>query len=69
MKARDLQQLGADELAQRIRETAGELAELRLKNKSSAGSVDKPIRIRLLRREMARMKTIAHAGNKKKELR
>jgi len=64
MKARDIQQLGADELSQRIRETTAELSELRLKNKSSAGSVDKPIRIRLMRREIARMKTIQHAGKK-----
>ena len=64
MKARDIQQLGADELSQRVREMTGELSELRLKNKSSAGSVDKPIRIRLMRREIARMKTIQHAGKK-----
>jgi ribosomal protein L29 len=57
VKARDLQQLAADELGQRIRETAAELAELRLKNKS-AGGVDKPVRIRHLRREVARMKTL-----------
>jgi ribosomal protein L29 len=64
MKARDIQNLSADELAQRIRETTAELGELRLKNKSSS-SVDKPIRIRHLRRDVARMKTIAHAGTKK----
>ena len=63
MKARELQQLSADELAQRLRESAEELADLRLRNKSSR-SVDKPLRIRMLRREMARMKTIAHAGRK-----
>ena len=33
MKARDIQNLSADELSQRIRETGAELAELRLKNK------------------------------------
>ena len=63
MKARDIRQLGADELGQRIRETAEELADLRLKNKSTGG-LDKPIRIRHLRREMARMRTIEHAGKK-----
>ncbi len=62
MKARDLKQLGADELAQRIREMAVELSELRLKNKSTTGGVEKPLRIRMLRREMARMKTIAAAS-------
>ena len=63
MKARDLQQLSAGELGQRIRDTGAELAEMRLKNRSSS-SVDKPIRIRHLRREVARMKTIASAGKK-----
>ena len=64
MKARDIQQLGADELSQRVREMTGELSELRFKNKTSPGAVDKPIRIRHMRREIARMKTIAHAGKK-----
>lgn len=60
MKASELKQLGAEELAQRIREVGAELSDLRLKNKSNA-SVEKPLRIRMLRREMARMKTIANA--------
>ena len=63
MKARDLLQLAPDELAQRVTETAAELADLRIKNKSSGG-VDKPVRIRHLRREIARMKTLQHAGKK-----
>lgn len=57
MKANDLRQLAPDELAQRTREATAELFELRLKNKS-AGGVDKPVRIRHLRREVARMKTL-----------
>ncbi|MCL1887381.1 MAG: 50S ribosomal protein L29 [Kiritimatiellaeota bacterium] len=65
MKARDLQQLAPDELSQRIRECAAELADLRLKNKTSGGAVDKPVRIRHLRREVARMKTLEHAGKAK----
>lgn len=57
MKARELKELGAVELEQRIRETAQELVELRIRNKSGAG-VEKPVRIRVMRREIARMKTV-----------
>lgn len=57
MKARELKELGADELAQRIREHAQELQSFRLKHRSGT-SVDKPLRIRMLRREIARMLTV-----------
>jgi large subunit ribosomal protein L29 len=57
MKARDLRELGAVELDQRIRERSQELNDLRIKHKSGAG-IEKPIRLRLLRREIARMKTV-----------
>jgi large subunit ribosomal protein L29 len=57
MKANEVRELGADELAQRIREKAKELADMRLKHKSGS-SVDKPVRLRTMRREVARMKTV-----------
>ncbi len=57
MKARDLRELGAEELALKARETARELVALRLKNKSG-DTAEKPVRIRLLRRDVARMQTV-----------
>ncbi len=57
MKARELRELGAAELDQRIREVSQELNGLRIKHKSGAG-VEKPVRMRGIRREIARMKTV-----------
>jgi len=56
MKARELRELKAEELDQRIRETAQELSDLRVKQRTG---VDRPLRIRTLRHERARMLTIA----------
>jgi len=58
MKATELRELKAEELDQRIRETALELRDLRLKHRTGDGA-DKPLRIRTLRRDVARMLTIA----------
>ena len=57
MKARDVRELGAAELEQRIREVSQELNNLRIKHKSGAG-IEKPVRMRTMRREIARMKTV-----------
>lgn len=57
MKARDLRELGAVELDQKIREVSQELNDMRIKHKSGAG-VDKPVRMRTMRHEIARMKTV-----------
>ncbi len=57
MKARELRELGAAELDQRIREVSQELSELRLKHKSGAG-IEKPVRMRTMRQDIARMKTV-----------
>ena len=57
MKTNEIRELGADELAAKIRETRKELADLRLKH-ASGGEVEKPGRMRLMRREIARMLTI-----------
>jgi large subunit ribosomal protein L29 len=57
MKPNELRELGAAELDQRIREKAKELADMRLKHKSGA-AIEKPVRMRTMRREVARMKTV-----------
>jgi large subunit ribosomal protein L29 len=57
MKPNELRELGAAELDQRIREKAKELADMRLKHKSGT-AIDKPVRMRTMRREVARMKTV-----------
>jgi large subunit ribosomal protein L29 len=57
MKARDLRELGAVELDQKIREVSQELNDMRIKHKSGAG-VEKPVRMRTMRHEIARMKTV-----------
>ena len=56
MKTNEIRELGADELAAKIREARKELADLRLKH-ASGGEVEKPGRMRLMRREIARMLT------------
>lgn len=57
MKARDVRELGTAELEAKIREVSQELNDMRIKHKSGAG-VEKPVRMRLLRHEIARMKTV-----------
>lgn len=57
MKARELRELGAAELDQRIREMSQELNDMRIKHKSGAG-VEKPVRMRTMRHEIARMQTV-----------
>ncbi len=57
MKARDLKEMGVVELDQKIQKAAHELSDLRIRHKSGAG-IDKPVHIRILRREIARMKTV-----------
>ena len=63
MKTTELKELGADELAAKIRETRKELADLKLKHASKA-EVEKPVRMRGLRREIARMLTMQNAAKK-----
>ena len=57
MKTNEMRELGTDELAAKIREARKELADLKLKH-ASGGDVEKPGRMRLMRREIARMLTI-----------
>lgn len=56
MNAAELRSLSADELEQRVRSNEDEL--LRLRFQSATGVLQNPIRIRALRREIARAKTI-----------
>ena len=63
MKTNELKELGADELEAKIRETRKELNDLKLKLASKV-DVEKPVRMRLLRREVARMLTVQAAAKK-----
>ena len=63
MKTNELKELGADELAAKIREARAELADMKLKLASKA-EVEKPVRMRGLRRDIARMLTVQNAAKK-----
>ena len=56
MKAREIRDLSADEQAQKLAETEKELFTLNLQKAS--GQLDKPDRIRRIKREIARIKTV-----------
>ncbi len=58
MKPRDIRELSDTELDARVRETQRELAGLRLKHRSGV-AVEKAVQMRHMRRDIARMKTIA----------
>ncbi|NLF22454.1 MAG: 50S ribosomal protein L29 [Lentisphaerae bacterium] len=58
MKPREFRELSAEELAVKVRESAHELAGLRLKHRSGV-AVEKAGRMRQMRRDIARMLTIA----------
>ena len=63
MKTNELKELGAEELEAKIAEVRKELNDLNLKLASKV-DVEKPVRIRLLRREVARMLTVLAAAKK-----
>ena len=63
MKTNELKELGAEELEAKIREVRKELNDLKLKLASKV-DVEKPARIRQLRREVARMLTVLAAAKK-----
>jgi large subunit ribosomal protein L29 len=56
MKAADVRELGVDELRIREKELDDELFRLRIQK--SMGQLETPIKIRRLRRDLARIKTI-----------
>ena len=63
MKTNELKELGAEELEAKIAEVRKELDDLKLKLASKV-DVEKPVRMRLLRREIARMLTVQAAAKK-----
>ncbi len=60
MKARDIRDLTAEELGQKLAEAEKELFNLRVQQGS--GQLEKPDRIRLVRREIARIKTVMNTA-------
>lgn len=56
MKAAKLRELSMAELEQKLNDTAQKLFQLRIKNAS--GQLKNPLEIRLLRRDIARLKTL-----------
>ncbi|MCQ2391747.1 MAG: 50S ribosomal protein L29 [Kiritimatiellae bacterium] len=65
MKTTELKELGAEELAAKIAEARKELADLKLKLASKA-EVEKPVRMRGMRRNIARMLTVQAAKKEAK---
>ena len=63
MKTNELKELGAEELAAKIREARKELADLKLKLASKV-EVEKPGKLRQMRRDVARMLTVQNAAKK-----
>ena len=63
MKVSELRELSDQELDKRIRDTEEELVNMRIRKQ--VGQVEHPHEIRILRRDIARMKTIA--GEKQKQ--
>ena len=56
MRAREVRELSIDEMRQKEREIAEEIFRLRMRK--STGQLDNLMRLRLLRRDLARIKTI-----------
>jgi large subunit ribosomal protein L29 len=56
MKAAELRDLGADELSARERELADQLFRMRIQK--SMGQLEAPDKLRLVRRDLARVKTV-----------
>lgn len=55
-KAGEFRELGVEELQQRVTELDGELFTLRMQK--AMGQVDKPVKLREVRRDLARIKTV-----------
>ncbi len=60
MKAREIRDLSADEQAQKLAEVEKELFNLRVQQ--AGGQLEKPDRIRLVKREIARIKTVMNTA-------
>ncbi|NLG33730.1 MAG: 50S ribosomal protein L29 [Lentisphaerae bacterium] len=62
MKAKQLRELSKDELGAKLAETERELLNLRLRK--SSGQIEQPLRLRALRREIARIQTLQNQGER-----
>ena len=60
MKAKEIRDLTSEEQAQKLAEVEKELFNLRLKQ--TMGQLDKPDQLRLLRRDVARIKTVMNTA-------
>jgi large subunit ribosomal protein L29 len=60
MKAKQLREMSKDELGAKLAETDRELFNLRVRKAS--GQVEQPLRLRTLRRDIARIKTLMNPG-------
>jgi len=58
MRAKEIRDLTSEEINQKERDLAEELFRLRLRK--STGQLENPMRLRQLRRDLARLKTIQH---------
>jgi large subunit ribosomal protein L29 len=56
MKAAELRDLGVDELGAKVRELADQLFRMRIQK--SLGQLDVPDKVRTVRRDLARVKTV-----------
>jgi large subunit ribosomal protein L29 len=56
MKAAELRELGVDELDTRARELADQLFRMRIQK--SMGALEAPVKMRAVRRDLARVKTV-----------
>lgn len=65
MKAKQFRELSAEELEQRQRELVKEHFDLRIKK--SAGKLDNPVQLRLIRRDVARAQTILREKSSQQE--
>ena len=63
MKTSELKELGAEELAAKIAAARAELQALKLKHASKV-EVEKPAKMRQMRRDIARMMTVRNAARK-----
>ena len=62
MKIEDLRKLTTEELQEKIKESKEELSNLRFQQ--ATGTLEKPVRLRELRKDVARMKTIIREREK-----
>jgi large subunit ribosomal protein L29 len=65
MKARELRELTEDELQQKEKDLADQLFKLRFQH--AVGQVENAMKLRTIRRDMARIKTVRKEKGRRKE--